>query len=699
MTTTGYRPARFGRPMRAACLALALGLSGLLAGCETGGEAPVAQAAPPPPTYVGESYLHGSVGSMVRLRNSQPLLVSGYGIVVNLDGTGSAEVPQYLRRWLMNQMQLKGLGSARLNTRQMTPDSVLASDATAVVAVRGIIPPGATRGTRFDVLVEALPNTQTTSLEGGQLWTVDLAIDGLNTSMQFSQPLALGRGAMFLNPLTKNDPSISQEQRLRLPRQGVVLAGGLVTESRRIELVLNQRGWVRSRTIADRINERFPIMPGDRTTVAAAVSDAVVRVEVPRSWIGREGDLLKLVSHVFVEREAGFVQNKTRQLAGILATDAKQAPRVVAAWRALGKTALPVLREYYNHADLNVRLAALEAGVKLEDPTPTQSLLELVRHADVNVRAAAARSLIELPRSLKVANAIRTLLDDESIDATGRPIRIVTYEAMADRKDPMIQRVPIGDANNIKFLIDLLPADKPMVYASQEGLPRLVIFGRNTGFKAPINAALWDGRLRLRSGGVGETMSVFYQRPNGSSKTFQMAPTVANLALLLGQPASLSNPHESPNLSYSHVVSALVGLHLSRHLAADWKVQPNALADAIERYLRKPADTVRPEIGAKPSGYQALATQRNDAVAQGDTTNARPSVGTPRRVGDVPDALPAPTPRPTAQVDPSDLPPAQETYLIPAPSDAPSAPAGRTPSSNREGNGDDPTGPQARSTP
>src|SRR5699024_3125977 len=113
----------------------------LLSGCESTRESSGAPA--PTATYNGPTYLRGTVGSMTSLRNAEPLLVSGYGLVVNLHDTGSSDVPSFLRKALINRMQKRGLGSAQLGTQKLTPQRVLADKNTAVVAVRGLIPPGA----------------------------------------------------------------------------------------------------------------------------------------------------------------------------------------------------------------------------------------------------------------------------------------------------------------------------------------------------------------------------------------------------------------------------------------------------------------------------------------------------------------------------------------------------------------------------
>ena len=118
----------------------------------------------PPPTYTGPAFLHGTVGSMTEVRGFHPQLVSGYGIVVwpPGTGTGSSEVPPRLRQWLINMMSKKGIGSSRLKASHLRPESFLNSRDTAVVRVDGFIPPAATQGPRFDVVVTALEHTQTT---------------------------------------------------------------------------------------------------------------------------------------------------------------------------------------------------------------------------------------------------------------------------------------------------------------------------------------------------------------------------------------------------------------------------------------------------------------------------------------------------------------------------------------------------------
>ena len=230
----------------AAAFALTVG------GCESPKGTGAAPGVAPAPTYTGPAYLRGTIGSLVRLRSGTelPMLVNGYGIVVNLNGTGSTSAPPALRQAMINQMRKYGLGSANMGTLGMSPERVLADPNTAVVRIDGLIPPGATPGMHFDVLVTAI-DSQTTSLAGGTLWTSTLGVRGTEQAFKFLHEQATAYGPIYDNPYRDSPDSGDPAEFGR--SQSMVVAGGKVTASRDIELVLNQSSYSRSRAIADRI--------------------------------------------------------------------------------------------------------------------------------------------------------------------------------------------------------------------------------------------------------------------------------------------------------------------------------------------------------------------------------------------------------------------------------------------------------------
>jgi flagellar basal body P-ring protein FlgI len=563
-----------------------------LAGLGCASDPPKRVLTPPPlPTYSGEQYLYSTVGSLANLKAFEPLLVSGYGLVVMPPGTGtgSSDVPTHLRQWLINEMRRKGLGSFSLGTEEMTPRRLLESKDVAVVRVEGLMPPGATRGTTFPILVTALEQTQTTSLENGVLWTTDLSIGGADTSMQFRRPLAEGKGAVYLNPF---DEKVTAKEKLAFQRQAVVLAGGTVTKDRPIDLVLNQPSWVFSRMIADRVNERFLHEKATEFfNTAVAKSDMVVRINVPARFAGDPSKLLRLISRMFLRRSQDFEADKARQLGQVLIARQDQAQPICEAWQALGKTALPVIREYYQDKKNYVRLTALEAGAWLEDELAAGELAGLALDTDAATRRKASELLGRLPRSTRATMALRNLLDD-----VDRDVRIAAYEALAEFGDPAVHRVPLGDRNQFKFFLDVVQSKDPLIYVSQSDLPRLVVFSPNAGFKEYVSVELWDGRFRLEGGDANEQISVFYQSPTSPKGHVQkIAPTVANLAILMGHRTSADRPFEGFDLSYSSIVNAIYNLQKKGDVMAQIWVVKNPLADAVDQYRNRANSTTRPE--------------------------------------------------------------------------------------------------------
>ena len=82
---------RLALPLLAAVLSLTL------AGCESNPTEYDVDANEATVTFTGPRYLRGSIGSYGRFVNNGYRYVGGYGMVVDLNGTGSNEVPGFLR--------------------------------------------------------------------------------------------------------------------------------------------------------------------------------------------------------------------------------------------------------------------------------------------------------------------------------------------------------------------------------------------------------------------------------------------------------------------------------------------------------------------------------------------------------------------------------------------------------------------------
>jgi hypothetical protein len=533
---------------------------------------------------------------MAKLRGYEPQLVSNWGLVVNLHGTGSSDVPEFLRRKLVNEMSRKGLGNPRLNAKDWTPRRVLASRNTAVVAVFGMIPPGAVVGTTFDIWVSALPQTQTTSLAGGRLFTTDLSLDGTNPNIGFSKPYANAFGDTYVSPVLV---PLKEGLKYSHQRTAVILSGGTVTMERKLELVLNQPSWARSRRIADRINQVFERGMVDRNLTAVAETDLLITLHIPTRFADEVEHFLELIQHLYVQGGADFEPVQAAELGDVLKNFPHQANRVMLAWEALGRTALPPIRQFYSDSNLTNRITALEAGTFLEDGLAVEPLVELANSPDEMVRARVARLLAEHPRSGAATNTIKHMLNDEN-----DTVCIAAYEALARKRDPLfIQRKILGEGTEFKFILDIVEAQRPRVYIGQGKTPRIVIFNSYAGFKTPVFASLWDSRLLIKAMEPNKPLEVYYRpwtsedEPLEDAKTYTIAPTVANLIFLLAQTPTMRNPTVGLNLGYSDVVDALYNLDKQGKLLNKLIFQENPLAVEVAQARKIEFVPSRPETG------------------------------------------------------------------------------------------------------
>ncbi len=578
--------------------ALALGLAGCRA--KQAGPAPAASSGA---TYRGPSYLNGTVGSLTQTRHNRPLIVTGYGLVVDLAGTGSSEVPQELRQWMINDMTKRGVGLASYSDiLPLTPEQMLASDRTAVVRVVGFIPPGAVAGTRFDVLVEAA-DSRTTSLAGGRLWSCDLA-PGSNRPGVFVDPIAAAGGPMFVSP---TDPAAATRFEIQnYQRRAVVVTGGVLKKSRPLELVLNQSSRSRASAIADRINERFPAVPGARRPTANAISPLVVQLAVPAQYHDRPAYFVQLVRHLSADRSPDAVPRYAQYLAEKLIEDPERAESVCLAWEALGPAAGVVLRRYYRHARIDVSLAALHAGAALGDEAAGGRLRELASHEDPDVRINVARSFKGLSGSDRDDHALRTLLDDAVVE-----VRIAAYETLVASGSPLVDRQELVDVDgNLKMVIDLLPVRDPLVYITQDRYPRLVIFGPETGFPPATSAAIWDGRLRIsRADDSSQPARMLFQRSETEggrrvmkSSAHDFYPSLATLAYVLAHKWNGDNdPQLGFDLTYGETVDAVYQLAKNADTPTPVHVDRGLFTRLLEG-VQSDGPQQRPETGPAAQG-------------------------------------------------------------------------------------------------
>ena len=119
-------------------------------------------------------------------------------------------------------------------------------------------------------------------------------------------------------------------------------------------------------------------------------------------------------------------------------------------------------------------------------------LLALASAEDPALRAGAAAALCLLPENLLAIEGLATLLDDSD-----HAVRLAAYEGAAAAGSRLVDRLPVESLDGVKFLIDRVPSERPMVLAIPRGTPRLVLFGPRTGFVPPVFDADPAGSLLI----------------------------------------------------------------------------------------------------------------------------------------------------------------------------------------------------------
>ncbi len=514
----------------------------LIAGCDGQDDTPKTRTGldVPEPLKVG-----AVVKDYARPIGTGFLPVEGYGLVIGLGTKGSREVPGALKDRLTKYLSRNDIGSWRAETQDVSPMRVLKDLDTAIVIVRGQVPPGAPKGTRFDIHVEAMPRTNTTSLDGGILMPLDLhlASGNWNVARLDTKVWAKASGPMFVNPFL--DPNNPQEKPLL--RRGKVIGGAVTTDSRYIRLQLLKQDYSKAYLIQNRINARFP----RRDKVAIARTGTLVDLKVPPRYRDDYARFVELVLHLPLEYdiEAQILRS----------TEAIQQPgadreEISTIWEAIGKQIVPHVQKLYHHRSPIVAYYAARTGLRLGDRTAAPVLVRFARTADSPVQIQSIDELGYHSKVYTALEALEGLLDDEN-----QQVRLAAYEALIRRGDSTLvrrQRISGG------FTLDTVRSHGDyVIYATQTRSPRIVIFGEELSIKQNVFYRSPDKMIMLNCSPREDKVTLRRKIPRtgGTSDPFEVERDVCEVVKTLG---TLTSPDEygevhGLGLSYGQILTAV----------------------------------------------------------------------------------------------------------------------------------------------
>jgi len=494
---------------------------------------PVAEG-PAAPADLGET-----VGSMAEVFGLEVTEVEGYGLVGGLEGRGSGECPPRIRTYL-KQYILSQLPEARADV-----EGLINSRDTAVVGIRGSIGAAASRNQRFDLKVEALTGTQTTSLEGGWLYGAELR----SRSPFGSATKALGQaeGPVFIDTIGEARGDMTS---------GYILAGGRVLDDYPITLALRRPDYLAARRISNMLNTRF----GEWT--ANAASATVIDLTVPAAYARQKQRFISIVMAMYVEQSPETIEARTNTFVSRLAgSDEKEASEI--SLEAIGAPALPRLAGLLSSSDEEVRLRAARCMLYIGSDRSLDTLRAIALEKGSPHRIAALEAITAAARRNDAASIARVLLRDENFE-----VKLAAYEELRKLDDISITREPVGG----KFSLEQIAyGQRQEIYVSRSGRPRIVLFGAPISCRENIFVQSATGDITINAGAGQEYVSLVRKVP-GQPKVAELRSTyeLSDIIRTLCEEPVVEEGYtvrSGLNVSYATAIGLLKQLHDSGAVA------------------------------------------------------------------------------------------------------------------------------------
>jgi len=470
-----------------------------------------------------------TIGMYAEIFASDAIPLSGYGLVGGLNGTGSSECPTQIRTYLEKYI-LQRLAGAKVNV-----DDLISSPDTAVVIVEGIIPPAASKNQRFDVRVTALPGTQTTSLEGGWLYGVDL-FEARQVGISI-KPLAAAEGPVF------TDSAISSGS--QDPRTGYVLGGGSVIEEYKVNLALRLPDYRVVSQIRNRINERFGY------EIAVALAPGSIELRIPAKYLEAKGRFIQLVRATYLmgspELTEKRIMTHIEKLAG---SKDKNASEI--ALEAIGNAAMPKLAALLNSSDPEIRLRAARCMFNLGDQRGRESLWSVANDKTSSYRTEATEALVNTSSGQDVTSMLQSLLRDDDLS-----IRLIAYENLVRLKDVTVFRKLIADSF---YLDQVSQTGKPAILVSRRIQPRVALLGSPIYCRSNVFVETSDGTITINVPAGEKYATIIRKHPRRPDTIIQLKSSLdlADIIETLCREPLTPTAQGGPGLGVPY--STLVGL-------------------------------------------------------------------------------------------------------------------------------------------
>jgi hypothetical protein len=440
---------------------LAVATAVLLAGCGSTGP----DAGPVPVTANPE--LGTTIGSIATLTEPELLDVVGYGLVGGLAGSGSHDCPAEIRAYLSRYIR------AQMPGRAAFVDELIDSLDTAVVTLEARMPPAPSRGDRFDVRVALPDGSDAISLDGGWLYRGELYWPG--TLGAGAPAPATVEGPVFINKIGVVEPDL---------RSAFVLAGGRAAYEYVAVLRLRRSSFVVANRVRNRLNERY----GSGTARARTARE--IEVRVPGRYRQRKDRFLAMVDATYLERTDELIAARVEAFVRELAEGRDKAVAEIAL-EAVGRQSLQRLGPLLEAGDEEVRFRAARCALNLGDDRGLVTLRDLATDEASAYRLEALAAAALAARRNDASALARRLLGD----ADARVV-LAAYEQLRRLGDLAVRQEQVGRGF---YLERVAQAERPAVFVSRSGAPRVVLFGPTLRCRDNVFVETPDGNVVVNS--------------------------------------------------------------------------------------------------------------------------------------------------------------------------------------------------------
>lgn len=583
-----------------------------------------------------------TIGSKSTVGNTEPIPVSGVGLVSNLPGTGSSAPPGGWRTMLEQSLKKQGV----TNVREFLDDP---QRRTSLVLVSALIPPGARKGELIDVEITLPEESKTTSLKGGylhhcELYTYETTGNiramlregkrvGPSGDLKLGDVWAVASGELIAGQFLPRRDEVPEEVEKEaegrpLYRSARIWGGARVTRSRPYHILLNpaDQNPRMAAIVAERLNSTFHNATDASQKVADAKTRELILVHVPYPYRNNHYRFLLVARHVPILPTPPQSLYRRRLEDELL--DPATCLTAAVKLEALGMSSVRALRVGLESTSPWVRFAAAEALAYLGQ---SDGAAELARLAEEHpaLRAPALKALAALDDAAAA---------DRLVELMGRTDPELRYGAflalrLADDQHAAVRGIPIHRSYHLHLVA---PGTPGMVHLTSSRRAEIVLFGDDVLFRGPFTLPVGsEYTVKVPASGPATLTRIVKVKDDWMERQVTCPPEVGSVLMALGQLGG----------GYAEAVE------LIRRADAAGVLSSAVLVDAIplELNLRQLAYFARHD----PSLRRADAEVSRLGVSRTSVENANLTLPTPET--DPTNQPPPPPPRPPLNREPGRL--------------------------------------------